>query len=249
MTLRVILADDEPLARDLLEAILTEIPDVQLLAKCETGQEAVAAVKDHHPDLIFLDIEMLEMTGLEAAMTLIEEMPISDVPEIIFTTAYDQYALDAFKVSAIDYVLKPINEENIQKSLERARQILNRGRGVETALNIQRAASISQIRLQDGEKMVLVPRESLLHVRAQGDYVMLYFKDRTRLIRSTLKAVEARLPVDDFKRVHRSSIVNVKAIRELRPAPRGAATLILSNQSELPVSRSFREALQEALKT
>jgi len=182
-------------------------------------------------------------------MTLIEEMPISDVPEIIFTTAYDQYALDAFKVSAIDYVLKPINEENIQKSLERARQILNRGRGVETALNIQRAASISQIRLQDGEKMVLVPRESLLHVRAQGDYVMLYFKDRTRLIRSTLKAVEARLPVDDFKRVHRSSIVNVKAIRELRPAPRGAATLILSNQSELPVSRSFREALQEALKT
>lgn len=247
MELRVVIADDEPLARDLLEAVLLEDPNIELMAACASGHEAIEKTIELRPDLIFLDIEMPEMTGLEVAVTLIEKMGLSEVPQIIFATAYDRYAVQAFRVNAVDYVLKPLNDADVSNSLARARRVLKSGQGEQKTHSLRDMAASSQIKLQDGDKIILVPRTSLICAKAQGDYVALFAEGRTRLIRATLKSVEAKLPISSFQRIHRSAVVNLAAVREVTPAAKGAATVYLSNGMDLPVSRAYAAALKRRL--
>lgn len=247
MKLRAIIVDDEPLARDLLQAVIADDTDVEIVAMCASGDEALKAAETLRPDLIFLDIEMPEMTGLEIAQTLIERMGISAMPQIIFTTAYDRYAVDAFKVNAIDYVLKPIDDDTISASINRVRRILQTGQAEARTRDLQENAVEPQLKLQDGEKIVLIPFDDVLHVQAQGDYVAIHTAAGMRLIRSALKNIETCLPPRQFRRVHRSSIINLKAVREVIPAPKSTAVLLLSDGSRVPVSRSYTQALRQSL--
>lgn len=247
--LDVVIVDDEPLARDLLASILAEYPDINLMSACENGQVALPYIMAGKPDLVFLDIEMPEMTGLEVAVNLIDRLDTKDMPKIVFATAYDQYAINAFKVNAIDYILKPLVDEDVQRALERARYAKNSDSSEDTVASLDRMMKMQNLSLKDGEQIILVPPDQLLLLEAQGDYVSLHLKDRKRLIRATMKSLMNELPESKFQRVHRSFIINIDAIREVVPAAKGAATVTLSTGIKLSVSRTYKGALTKRLTT
>lgn len=247
MKLRVVIVDDEPLAKDLLSAILEDDGQIDVVAVCMDGETAIEAVLRERPDLVFLDIEMPEMSGLEVAANLIEKMRPDDLPHIIFATAYSHYAVEAFRVNALDYVLKPLEDSVIATSLQRVRKTLAQaGRRDGTAI-AKGVANLGHIHLRDGDRIVLMPPEDIFWIEAQGDYVAIHLQTGQRLIRATLKSVEADLPIERFQRVHRSSILNIQALREVVPAASGGATAILSNGHQLSVSRAYRRKLDQRL--
>lgn len=245
--LRVLIVDDEPLARDLLAAILMDDEGVEVLAKCSDGEAAIDFALRELPNLIFLDIEMPEINGLEIAATLIEKMGVERMPQIIFATAYDHYAIEAFRVNALDYVLKPLADHDIQKCLERVRRTLRLSQGEAKTIQLRDITQLGNISLRDGDKIILIPPENLIRIEAQGDYVALHLNTGTRFIRSTMKSIQATLPSDAFQRVHRSSIINLQAVREVTPGAKGAAVAVLIDGTRVVVSRAYRTILRERL--
>lgn len=246
MSLRTVIVDDEPLARDLLSAILSDDADVELVSVSDNGEDAVRAILETKPDVVFLDINMPEMSGLEVAAILMDGMDAKDLPEIIFATAYEQYAVEAFRVNALDYILKPLSDDDVRRSLSRVRNRLLQASISPMSVRLQKAVQ-SQIRIQNGDNLILVEPKDLIRLQAQGDYVELYLSDRKRLIRATLKSVEVGLPHDLFQRVHRSTIINLDAIREVKPAPKGTALVILKDGQSVPVSRTYAAELRGRL--
>lgn len=258
MSIRALIVDDEPLARTGVRQLVEPVEDVTIVGEAGDGPEAVRQIQEQEPDLVFLDVQMPEMNGLE----VVREVGVEQMPLTIFVTAYDQYALDAFEAHALDYLLKPIDEERFQEALDRARDQLRTTS--EEALKEQLrvflqqydddaggddAEPIQRFTVRSRDRIYFVAAEDVRWIEAEGDYVALHDDDGKHLVRRTMKDLERRLDSDRFCRVHRSYIVNTDCIEELRPMDHGTYRLLLDDGTPLKTSRGYRdhvEALIEA---
>jgi two-component system, LytTR family, response regulator len=248
VTIRVLIVDDEPIARRGIRHHLGAETDVEVVGECGDGAAAVAAIAELAPDLVFLDVEMPQLSGFD----VVEAVGTAAMPEVIFVTAFDRYAVRAFDVHAIDYVLKPIDHERFRAAVDRARERLARSREsaaerIAAALEelgreaVPRRAKRLAIR-SDG-RVRLVDVDEVDRIEAAGNYVEVYAGGKAHLMRETLSSLEARLDPERFVRVSRSSIVSVDRVRELQPMFNGDFVVVLGDGTEVAGSRRFRRGL------
>jgi len=243
--LRVVVVDDEALARSVLREYLTNVPDIDVVAECANGFEAVKAVSELHPDLMFLDVQMPKLDGFEVL-----ELVGRDVA-VVFVTAYDQYALRAFDVHAVDYLVKPFNEERLRAALDHVRERLGRGEKVPVP-EIADAARPRQgfagrILVRDGSRVHVLPVQKIDYVQAQDDYVSFRFEGKDYLKEQTLAQVEAELDPEKFVRIHRSYVLNVDRLARVEIDSRENRIAILADGRQLPVSRAGYKRLSSLL--
>jgi two-component system, LytTR family, response regulator len=251
MDIRTLIVEDEPLMRERLRGLLAEEPDVVIVGECANGPEAVAALDADRPDLVFLDVQMPGLNGFE----VIEAVGVERMPATVFVTAYDRYALRAFEVHALDYLLKPFNRERFRQALERARGRLRQARPAEVhellralLADVQTAArGPRRLIVKSDNRIVLVKPEDVDWVEAAGNYVRLHVGKDEHLLRATMEGVEAQLPPRQFVRIHRSTIVNVERIHSMEPGFHGDYVVQLHDGTELPLSRTYRPKLEELL--
>jgi two-component system LytT family response regulator len=250
VSLRVVLVDDEPLARERLRSLLESEPDVELVAECADGVEAVAAVRSGRPDLVFLDVQMPGMDGFE----VLDALDPATLPAVVIVTAYDRYALKAFDVHAVDYLLKPFDRQRFAAALERARLDLrsdDAGRRILALVADLRRERRPQQRIvvkAAGRVFFLRPAE-VDWMEAAGNYVRLHVGKKSHLVRETMKGLEERLDPDTFVRIHRSRIVNLDRVRELQPWFHGEHLIVLASGEQLTTSRRHSVRLQELLES
>ena len=242
MSLRVAVVDDEELARGLVLEHLAAHPDVTVVAECANGLEAIEAVATHAPDLVFLDVQMPRLTGFET-LELLEPRPA-----VVFVTAYDRWALKAFEVHAVDYLLKPFSRERFDAALARARALLGTGvRGPDPTLLAAAARpegeAIERVAVREGTRVTLLPVETIEWIGAEGDYVRIGSGGKSHLKLQALADLAARLPADRFVRVHRSWVVNVDRLAALEE---GRAA-VMADGTRVPVSRAGAARLKELL--
>lgn len=251
LPIHTIIADDEPLARGKLRMLLDSEPGIRIIAECENGNEAISALKAYKPDLLLLDIQMPDADGFQVLETLAPE----DMPMIIFTTAYDQYAIRAFEEHALDYLLKPFDQERLHAAIERARlEILNRHDRELTSRILDMLSSIKASQqterrfvIKSGGRVVFLDVDDIDWVEAAANYVKLNAGGRSYLLRDTISRISERLDPSQFVRIHRSILVNVRKIKELQPCNSGEYMVILRNGKELSCSRGYRAGLHELI--
>jgi two-component system LytT family response regulator len=257
MKIRTILVDDEPLARERLRKLLASEPDVELIAECGDGREAVATIQRESPDLVFLDVRMPELDGFGVVAALEGTVP----PALVFVTAYDKFALQAFEVHALDYLLKPFDRERFQKTLTRVRSQLakRRSHDLDSRLHsllgdLQSAKTDSgepkypdRLAVKTGGRVLLLKTDDIDWIEAADNYVSLHIGTETHLHRETMSALETKLPPARFMRISRSIIVNADRIKELQPLFHGDHVIILRNGTKLTLSRNYREKLNQLL--
>jgi two-component system LytT family response regulator len=239
--IRTLIVDDEPLARDTLRYVLAGDPDVEVVGAC-TGADAPTVVATTHPDLMFLDVEMPGRDGFE----VVAAIGLDAVPAIVFVTAYDRYAVRAFEAHALDYVLKPFDDDRLRAALARAKHSLDGGRARVAELvaaHEQQRPYVRRFVVRERDRTVLVEAATIDWLEAADDYVELHAGTTMHMIRERLAKLEHRLDPARFVRVHRSTIVNIERVRELRPRLRGDAVAVLRSGAELRVSRSRRAEL------
>jgi two-component system LytT family response regulator len=249
--IRVLLVDDEPLARDMIREMLSDDPLVGIVCECVNGQEAVLAINAHSPDILFLDVQMPEIGGFE----VLEALKTKRLPHVIFVTAYDQYAVRAFEVHALDYLLKPFDRERFDASWQRARaQVLREKNGnldqhILALLRELKAGSnyLKRLVVKTNGRVFFLDMDEIDWLEAEGNYVNVHMGTKTHLIRETIGGLEAQLDPKKFLRIHGSAIVRVDCIKELHPWFHGEYRVILHNGIQLTLSRTHRENLQEAL--
>jgi len=261
MTIRTILVDDEPLAIQGLELRLQAHEDVEIIDKCQNGREAIRAIKTHKPDLVFLDIQMPGFDGFSVVQGLMEVEP----PLFVFVTAYSDHAIRAFEANAMDYLMKPVDEGRLADTLERVRQRLTEKRGVEEVEKLKEvlaevapeaaeelAASEGDVASNRYEKLInikdrgqifRVDVDTIEVVEAAGDYMCIKTADNTLVLRETMKDLEKRLDPRRFQRVHRSTIVNLDQVKQVKPHTNGECFLVLDSGSQVKVSRSYRDVV------
>lgn len=248
MKLRVIIADDEPLARERLRDLLKEDGREELVAECADGSQTVAAVLKHKPDLLFLDVQMPELDGFAVLSRLGEDCP----PAIIFVTAYDKFALKAFEVHAVDYLLKPFDRERFQKALDHAREQLGRQDSEELGQRVRdliadlksRETRLDRIAIKKAGQITLLKPQEIDWIEAEDNYVNIHAGSQTHLLRETMAALEKRLPQGQFLRISRFAIVNVDRVKELQPLFHGDYCVILLNGTRLTLGRTYRDSLE-----
>jgi len=235
MAWRAILVDDEELARVYLRELLAAHSEIEIVAECANGFEAVKAINDLAPDLVFLDVQMPKLDGFEVLEL------IDGKPAVIFTTAYDQYAMRAFDAQAADYLLKPFGAGRFERALERAKS------GVATTAVQPPPRELTRIVVRDGPKVHVIPIHKLDYAEAQDDYVALHSEGRSYLKQQTIGALEAMLDPNRFVRIHRSAIVNLERIARIEPYAKDSRVAILNDGARLPVSRAGYARLLEAM--
>jgi two-component system LytT family response regulator len=236
--------DDEELARNLLREYLGSSREIDILAECANGFEAVKAISEHKPDLVFLDVQMPKLDGFEVL-----ELIGRDVA-VIFVTAFDQYAMKAFDAHAVDYLLKPFSQERFDKALERARQRL--GETTPPAPELARAARppeqhAERIVVKDGARVHIIPVDKLDYAEAQDDYVELHSQGKSFLKQQTISSLEAALDPQQFVRIHRSIIVNLDRVAKIEPYAKDSRVAVLSDGTQLQVSRAGYDRLKTLL--
>lgn len=260
--LRTIIVDDEPLARRGIQLRLARHPDIEIIAQCGNGVEALRVIESEEPDLMFLDVQMPELDGFAT----LRRVPASRLPLTVFVTAYDHYAIHAFEASAIDYVLKPIEDSRLEQALFRVRQqwreqqaenncqrllkMLAEVSG-QPALSLEAALSgevrerpaDTRISFKDGGKIVRVDPAEIRWIDAAGDYMCIHTGIETLVVRATLREMEQRLDPQRFVRIHRSTLVNVTEVRTLKPHLNGEYFLELKTGQTLKLSRSYKDRL------
>lgn len=249
--IRTLIVDDEPLARRKIRRMLAHDPEVEILGDCANGREAIAAIITHNPDLVFLDVQMPEIDGFD----VLESIPPAGMPFVIFVTAYDQYALRAFEVSAVDYLVKPFDRRRFEKALQRAKARLTTERGSD--LNQQtlalleelkaRSSHIERLVIKAGGRAFFLKTEEIDWIEAEGKYVRLHVGKESYLLREAIGSMEGQLDPKKFPRIHRSTIVNIERVRELQPWFHNEYRVILKDGTELMLSRSCRKRLGELL--
>jgi len=245
MKYKALIIDDEPPARSIISAYLKKHSTIEVAAECANGFEAIKAIKEHQPHLLFLDIQMPKVTGLEL-LEVIDE-PV----QVIFTTAYDQYALKAFELNAIDYLLKPFDEKRFGEAVDKVINKLqigdssNKNRIEEMQESVTDA--LDRIVVKKGTKLEVIDLSNLLYIEAQDDYVMLYTEKGHFLKAKTMKYFEEHLPVEQFLRIHRSYIVNTNKIHGLEPYDKDTYLAILTPECKLKVSRTGYKKLKERM--
>jgi two-component system LytT family response regulator len=239
--MRAIVADDEPLARARLRRLLQQVHDVQIVAECADGAEAAEAVRKLRPDVAFLDIQMPELDGFDVLTSLGGTPPTA----IVFVTAYDKHAIRAFEAQALDYLLKPVNAERLERAVERVRahvrQVDIDGK-LDAILRDVRSHPtwLQRVAVRSRGKVAFVQTEDITRIESAGNYARVFAGKENHLIRETLTALEGKLDPQRFVRIHRSAIVNVNAIRELRPWFAGDSIVVLQDGTELTLSRTYR---------
>jgi two-component system, LytTR family, response regulator len=249
-TIRTLIVDDEPLARRRIRRMLARHPDVDVIGECANGREAIAAIREQHPALVFLDVQMPEVDGF----AVLERISAEVMPLIIFVTAYDQYALRAFDVYALDYLLKPFDRRRFDQALQRAKSRLFNER---SDVSERALALLEELRAQQShlERMVIkaggraffLKTEEIDWIEAEGKYVRLHVGKESYLVREAISQIEAQLDPKRFLRIHRSTIVNLDRVRELQPWFHNDYRVILRDGTELMLSRSCRKRLSELL--
>ncbi|MBE0651990.1 MAG: LytTR family transcriptional regulator DNA-binding domain-containing protein [Bacteroidales bacterium] len=245
--IRAIIIEDEEPARDLLKAYLASHENIQLVRECENGFEGIKAIAESLPDLIFLDIQMPKLTGFEMLELLDEH------PEIIFTTAYDQFAIRAFEFNAVDYLMKPFSKERFDQALTKAfDRMKNKSESFEKIEKLkekirEEGGIVDRIFVKTGNHIDVIPITDISHIEAQDDYIELYTPKGKFLKNETMTSVEKRLPQEYFIRVHRSSIINVQQIDKLEKYGKENYLIILKDKTKVMVSKSRVKQLKEQL--
>ena len=257
--LKIMLADDEPLARGYLEELLRAVPDIEVLGSFKNGSAILKACRNDPPDVLILDIEMPGLTGFD----VVKRLQADDMPSIIFATAYDNYAIDAFDLNAVDYLLKPFDSDRFAIAIERVRTELGsdpslKGRLISASRQIQKLsedavtvdsdrADFGRLAVRDGRETELVTISDIDWVDAAGDYMCLHVGGKTHIMRSTMKELLAKLPVKDFVRIHRSTIVNIHRVTSVSSLSKGEFRLQLGTETSLKVSRNYRKSIASLL--
>lgn len=249
--IRCLIVDDEPLGREKLRGMLKKHSEIEIMAECANGREAIAAIQKEKPDLLFLDIQMPEVDGFG----VLKAIPSEKIPLVIFVTAYDKYALRAFEVFALDYLLKPFDRERFEKALQRARSEIQRERGSDTNQRIialleemkHKPKHLDRIVIKSNGRIFFLKAEESDWIEAEGNYVRIHAGKETHLIRETITSLENQLNPKKFLRIHRSTIVNIDRIKELQPWFHGDYRILLKDGTQLTMSRSYREKLHELL--
>lgn len=251
MIIRALIIDDEPLARLGVRHLLASQPDICVLAECQNGAQAIRSIRAERPDLVFLDIAMPGASGFD----VLEAVPPEDMPVVVFVTAHDRYALEAFEAHAIDYLLKPVEEARFRVALDRVRGILSyRGRSVWPA---RLQALLSELRsppryrqrlmIRASGRMYFVTMADVDWIEASGNYARLHVGPEHHVLRETLVNLERELDPDRFCRIHRSTIINLDRVHEIHPESRGDQVVVLRNGTRLALSARHREAMEQRL--
>jgi two-component system, LytTR family, response regulator len=245
MILRALIADDEASARRKVRSFLARNSQITIVGEASNGLEAVDAIQSLKPDLVFLDIQMPGMNGFE----VIDAVGIDSMPAIVLITAFDKYAIEAFEVEAIDYLLKPVHEDRFDRALSR---VLKRADTKERARNqlsrlLDRVHSsslfLTRLVVRDGEKLFFVPVNQITRISAEGNYVRIHTATGFHMIRETISRIESRLNPEQFMRIHRSEIINIDYIKEIRTCSHSDCIVVLKNGVECSLSRCYKSRL------
>lgn len=260
MTIRTILVDDEKLAIQGLQLRLEPFEDVEVIDTCANGREAIRKIKTEKPDLVFLDIQMPGFDGFSVVKGVMEIEP----PLIVFVTAFEEHAIRAFEANAVNYLMKPVDEDKLADTIERVRQRLAEKKSAEEADKLKNvlaevAPDMAEemgesdgeasdryeklINVKDRGQIFRVETDTIEHIEAAGDYMCIYTGDNSLILRETMKDLERRLDPRKFQRVHRSTIVNLDQVRQVRPHTNGECFLVLDSGAEVKVSRSYRDVV------
>jgi two-component system LytT family response regulator len=245
--LRAIIVEDEAPARELLKAFLKSHENIELVTECSDGFSGAKTINEHKPDLVFLDIQMPKLTGFELVELL------DEIPQIIFTTAYDQYAIKAFELSAVDYLMKPFSKQRFDEALakvyERAQQKKDSSDNIQDLTEKVKSdgKTLERIFVKTGTRIDVVPVTDIVHIQAEDDYVEIVTKEKKYLKKETMNYLENSLPSELFIRVHRSSIVNVNYILKLERYGKESYIVILKDGSKVNVSKSRVKELKDQL--
>jgi len=247
----VLIVDDEPLARDRIREMLKGDPEIQIVGEARNGREAIDAMNTHAPDLVFLDVQMPDMDGFEVLKALGEKMPL-----IVFVTAYDQHALRAFDVHAVDYLMKPFDRDRFAKALHRAKQQMKRPQDDNDAGRIMAlleelkagARHLERFAIKTGEKILFIRAQDVDSIEAEGNYVRLNVATSSYMLRETINSIESQLDPRTFVRIHRSTIVNINRVKELQAWARGEYRVMLENDAYFTLSRGYREHFDKFIK-
>ncbi len=257
----VLIVDDEPLAREGVEALLAPDPEVQVVGTAGDGQSALTAIRHLRPDLVFLDVQMPKRSGFE----VLAELKASERPRVIFVTAYDEYALRAFEFYAVDYLLKPLQEGRFAAALARAKSELHRSESEDIGRRLNQllahlrglenervppppaAEAPDRLVVKAGSDHHFIRLADILWIESQGDFVKIHATGPARLMRETLQSLQRRLDEARFLRIHRSFVVNVDHVRQVTPALYGDYSVLMSDGSKLRLSRNYRKALKTLL--
>jgi len=247
--IRTLIVDDEPLAREKIVDMLAGDAEIEIVGECGDGLAAVAAIEAHKPDLLFLDVQMPELDGF-GVLEVIEETPV-----IIFVTAYDQYALRAFEVHALDYLLKPFDRERFNKALQRAKHQIARERAGAAPQELialladlkARPKPLERLVIKAGGRVFFLRVDEIDWIEAAANYVKLHVGRESHLLRETINGLAAKLDPDKFLRIHRSIVINLERVKELQPWFHGDYVIILQDGTQLTSSRNYREQLRNLL--
>jgi two-component system LytT family response regulator len=245
MKLRVLIVDDEPLARERMRRLLEADGDIEILAECGDGPSAVEAVGQHQPDLLFLDIQMPGMDGFG----VVRALGTQKAPQVVFVTAFDQHAVRAFEERALDYLLKPVSKARLKETLARARERMTadtQGKLPAALLDLlasreSAGSKVRQLAVRTPERTIFVRSEDVDWVEAAGNYAVLHVGKDTHIIRETMSSLETQLPAEVFLRVSRSAIINLRRVRELQALMPGEHVAILTSGQRVPLTRNIRE--------
>ena len=246
-TIKAVIVDDEPLARDMIKHYLSNHDEIMIMEECENGYDGLKAIQEHKPDLLFLDIMMPKINGFE----LLEL--VDDPPVVIFSTAYDEYAIRAFELQAADYLLKPYDQDRFEQALKSAREKLSSQYGPKNEIKkilesrYAQQETIKRIVVKINTKVHVISVNEISYIEAMDDYVRIYTSGNNYLKQNTMKYYEAHLPQDDFIRVHRSYICAVTQIDRIESLTKDSFAAILKNGKQIPVSRNGYAKLKEQL--
>lgn len=249
--MRIVIADDETLAREKLRLMLDAEPDVQVLAECQDGTEALQALTTYKPDLLMMDIQMPNLDGFE----VLSKSPTADMPMVIFTTAYDRHAVRAFEAHALDYLLKPFDQERLHDAVDRARAELLKADDREATRRILsylsetagKQRSDRRLVIKSGGRVLFLNFDEIDWLEAAANYVKINVGKQSYLLRKGIGEIADRLDPGQFVRIHRSTIVNIERIKELQPVNSGEYIVVLKDGKELSCSRGYRAGLQQLI--
>jgi two-component system LytT family response regulator len=249
--IRAVIADDEALARKFIRRMLKDDSDVEIVGECGSGKEAVAMIRKQNPDLVFLDVQMPEMDGF----AVLESIGVERLPEIIFATAYEQYAIRAFELHALDYLLKPFDQARFKDAIRHAKERFrserqNEGRTQISALleSIKNKSQyLDRLMIKASGRITFLSTDEINWIEADDKYVHLHTGKISPMVRQTLSAMETQLDPRKFRRIHRSAIVNVERIKELQPLFSGEHSILLQDGTKLTLSRNYKDKLFELL--
>lgn len=250
MRIRLLTVDDEPLARDKIRTMLAGDPEIEIVGECSNGAEAVAAVQRLRPDLMLLDVQMPQVDGF----AVLDALKSDHLPLVIFVTAFDHYAIQAFEVHALDYLLKPFDRERFEAAIEHAKAQIGARNGhldqrIFSLLKQLEADAkyLERLVVKAGGRVFFLLTSEIDWIEAEGNYVNVHTAQKSHLLRESISGLEAQLDPKKFIRIHRSTIVNLRRIKELQPWSHGEYHVILNDGTELTLSRNYRDNLQSVL--